>query len=582
MTVANLVVRYGGYSDAGEKQCNQDAFAVLSPSKTVELQHKGVIACIADGVSCSDRSYIASQLSVINFIEDYLATATTLSVKEAASLVLNTLNLWLFHYGQQASLPQDAPLTALSVVIIKSNTAHIFHVGDCRVYLWREQHCYCLTNDHRRRHHDGQHYLTRALGADSQLHVDYQAIPLDAGDKFVMTTDGIHDEINVVQCIEQTFSINTVSPQLSTQSRREYLEQQAQQLVTDAHLCGSQDNASCVIVEIDVLPVLALSEALIKEGAKIIPQPLKVGQRIDQFVICRLLDAGCRSYIYLAKNDDDKKFYVLKMPSQNMISDSGYLHCFMREGWLGQQCQLTGMMKIFNHNVNSAFLYHVCEFVDGLTLRQWIIDNPHPPLASVRMIVTNIVTIVRTLQRQGIYHADIKPENILVCENLSVTFIDFGSAWVNGYQELKPATIDYYPQGDLNYLAPECHAGGRPSILSEQFSLGVVIYEMLTGSLPYQRLSSHSQAPVAMKMNYTAISSYRQDLPRWLEMNVKKMCHPHAQYRYQALSELINGLKTPSSSSPLLSRPLIERDPLLLWKIICAVLLLVVVLLLLF
>lgn len=206
-------------------------------------------------------------------------------------------------------------------------------------------------------------------------------------------------------------------------------------------------------------------------------------------------------------------------------------------------------------------------------------DNPQPSLTTVRMIVADIVTVIRTLQRQGIYHADIKPENIILHSDLSVTLIDFGSAWVNGYQELYSSIKMKHPYGDLNYLAPECHAGGRPSILSEQFSLGVMIYEMLTGSLPYQRLSSHSQAPVAMKMNYTAISSYRQDLPRWLEMNVKKMCHPHAQYRYQALSELINGLKTPSSSSPLLSRPLIERDPLLLWQLISAVLLLVVLLL---
>ncbi len=260
---SNLAVCCGGYSDAGTKPQNQDAFAVLSPSKTVELQHKGVVACIADGVSCSHRSYIASQLSVTHFIEDYLATATTLSVKDAASSVLNTLNLWLFHHDQQAGLPQDAAVTSFSVVIIKSNTAHIFHIGDCRVYLWRDNDCRCLTQDHRRNHHDGQHYLTRALGMDSHLQVDYQAVALNVNDKVVMTTDGVHDSCDVPQSLDKMFySAKTLSStpatsSLFTQQRRRCLEQQAHQLVTNAQQQGSQDNASCVILDIVALPMLA-------------------------------------------------------------------------------------------------------------------------------------------------------------------------------------------------------------------------------------------------------------------------------------------------------------------------------------
>lgn len=577
MTITNLTVGYGGYSDAGKKQQNQDAFAVLSPSKALELQHKGVVACIADGVSCSHRSYIASQLSVTHFIEDYLATATTLSIKDAASAVLNTLNLWLFHHDQQVGLPQDALVTSFTAVIIKSNTAHLFHIGDCRVYLWRENHCRCLTQDHRRSHHNGQHYLTRALGMDSHLQVDYQAVALNVGDRLVMTTDGVHDVSNITSVLNDIFSIVKTAQPLSTQQRRQQLEQQAHQLVTNAQQLGSLDNASCVILDIVSLPPQALDEALINNITKTIPMALNVGQQIDQFVICRVLDAGCRSYIYLAQSNDDNCYYVLKMPSPNMVDDSEYLHCFVREGWLGMQCQHVGVMKIFNHNAQSVFLYHVCEFVDGLTLRQWMIDNPLPPLTVVRVIVTEIVIVIRSLQRQGIYHGDIKPENIMLRSDLSVILIDFGSAWVNGYQELVATLTHYHSCGDLNYLAPECHAGEQPSILSEQFSLGVVIYEMLTGSLPYQRLTSHSAAPVAMKMNYTVIGHYRQDLPLWLDVNIKKICHPYAQSRYQALSELVLELSHPPSPT-MLQQPLIERNPLLLWQCMCAILFVIVLL----
>lgn len=575
MTVTNLSVGYGGYSDVGKKQQNQDAFAVLSPSKTLELQHKGVVACIADGVSCSHRSYIASQLSVVHFIEDYLATATTLSVKQAASSVLNTLNSWLFDDGHQAGLPQDAAVSSFSVVIIKSNTAHIFHIGDCRVYLWRDSNCCCLTQDHRRNHHDGQHYLTRALGMDSHLQVDYQTIALNVGDKLVMTTDGVHDVGDIEQSMATTM---TTEPLLSGLQQQQCLERQARQLVTNAQQQGAQDNASCVVLEIAALPLPAADEILAACRYKTIPAALNVGQRIDQFVICRILDAGCRSHIYLAKSNDDNNYYVLKMPSPNMVDDVQYLDCFVREGWLGRQCQFDGIMPIFNHNAQSAFLYHVCEYLEGSTLRQWMIDNPNPPLATVRVIVTEIVAVVRTLQRQGIYHADIKPENIILGSDCRVTLIDFGSAWINGYQELDLAQTHYHPRGDLNYLAPECHAGGKPSMLSEQFSVAVVIYEMLTGSLPYPRLTPHSSVPIAIKMNYTSLNHYRADLPLWLDVSLKKSCHPYAQYRYQALSELVIALTTPASLPTMMQQPLIERNPLLLWQSISLILAVIIML----
>lgn len=581
---ASLTVRYGGYSDAGQQPQNQDAFAVLSPLKAIELQHKGVVACIADGVSCSDRSYIASQLSVTHFIEDYLATATTLSVKEAASSVLNTLNLWLFHHGQQAALPQDASVTSFSVVIIKSNTAHVFHVGDCRVYLWRDNDCRCLTQDHRRSRYGGHHYLTRALGMDSQLHVDYQSLPLKVGDQLVMTTDGVHDESNVAQLLETAADLNhnlaSLSAQQSFQQSRQRLEQQARGFVLNAQRQGSVDNASCVILEIETLPVLSLNEALAKGVNKIIHRPLNVGQRIDQFVICRVLDAGCRSYIYLAQCDDDNRYYVLKMPSPTMVDDNEYLHCFAREGWLGQQCRHVGVMKIFKHNAHSVFLYHVCEFVEGLTLRQWIIDNPQPSLTAVRVIIAEIVAVVRTLQRQGIYHGDIKPDNIMLKPDLSVILIDFGSAWVNGYQELYSSVKMKHPYGDLNYLAPECHAGGQSSALSEQFSVAITCYEMLCGVLPYQRLSPHSTVKMAAKISYIPIGRYRHDLPIWLDANLKKACHPDEQYRYQALSEFVIALNSPSSlqSTTIFQQPLIERNPLLLWQLISVILFVIVLL----
>src|SRR5690606_32307476 len=157
-----LSLIYGGYSNAGPKVRNEDAFAALLPSGNSRSQ-KGAVAVMADGVSCSDNAQIASQTSVVTFVQDYLSTPETWDVRTSASRVLGALNSWLYAQGQTSAV-QDGFVTTFSGLVLKSTTAHLIHCGDSRIWRLRDGVLTQLTTDHCLRQSDGRGMLTRALG----------------------------------------------------------------------------------------------------------------------------------------------------------------------------------------------------------------------------------------------------------------------------------------------------------------------------------------------------------------------------------------------------------------------------------
>ena len=299
----SLELDVGGYSVAGCKPSNQDAFAVYQPAKKrEELLHKGVVACLADGVSCSAQAQQASQICVTQFIEEYYATPKTWGVKQSAGKVLHALNQWLFHQGSQSELQHNGMVTTFCAVIIKSNTAYIMHVGDTRAYLYRDQALIQLTQDHRRHQYGQQYFLTRSLGMDSHIEVDFQQLRLEKGDRLLLATDGVHEWVDDSKLQQALSSVSPVEPL-------------SEQLVAEALAAGSQDNVSSLLIDVNALPALTMDEYIGELTKRVIPPVMEEGNRIDQYRILRVLHSGPRSHIYLAVSEFDNQRYVLKMPS---------------------------------------------------------------------------------------------------------------------------------------------------------------------------------------------------------------------------------------------------------------------------
>src|SRR5437868_15529493 len=166
-----LQISVGQHSDKGRKEANQDFYGVLIPDDPL-LSLKGIAVVLADGISSSSVSHVASESAVKSFLTDYYCTSDSWSVKTSAQRVLAATNSWLHSQTRRSQYSYDRDkgyVCTLSAMVIKSTTAHIFHVGDSRIYRLSGNALEQLTQDHRVVVSSEQSYLSRALGINPQL-----------------------------------------------------------------------------------------------------------------------------------------------------------------------------------------------------------------------------------------------------------------------------------------------------------------------------------------------------------------------------------------------------------------------------
>ena len=580
---SELRVSFGGHSIAGVKTKNEDAFAAYLPSSESANQLKGIATCIADGVSCSENAQLASQTAVTLFIDDYYSTPESWTVRTSAARVLSSLNSWLYHHGRQEYQPQNGAVTTFSAAVFKSKTAHLFHAGDSRIYRLRNGELEQLTTDHCNHASGGKTYLTRALGMDSRLEVDYIQTDLEQGDLFILSTDGVHEVLTRSELIDLATD-NFPSKTYDNLSSENTLEDIAATIVEQALDKGSEDNLSCLLVRIEELPLEDINEIHRKLTQQTIPPVMEPGMNIDGYEIQRVLHSGTRSHVYLVNHPDFVEPLVLKAPSPNFEEDAQYLEGFMREEWVGRRIDHKNVMKILPRKDNSKFLYLICEYVEGKTLRQWMYDNPQPSLEKVRTICRGIIQSLRVFQRLGMVHQDLKPENIILDthfdNNEQIKLIDFGTVQVSGLNEISSILNEECPVGSVDYIAPEYLMNYQGTHSSDLFSLGVIAYEMLTGKQPFKLSNTHRRTPKHFsEWQYYSAQNHRPDLPLWLDLALERATNPNPTGRYPALSEFYADLCTPNQAmvDKREHAPLMEKDPVLLWKMISALLLIIVV-----
>ena len=194
MTVT-LKISSGQHSETGVKASNDDACGVRVPD-TALLNTKGIAAVIADGMSGSEAGRQAAEACVSGFLSDYFTTPESWSTETSGEKVLTALNRWLYGQGHREYTSAQAMVTTLSVLVIKSATAYLFHVGDTRIYRMRAGRLECLTRDHRVHVSEDKNYLSRAMGIELHMEIDYRALPVEQGDIYLLTTDGIHDYVD--------------------------------------------------------------------------------------------------------------------------------------------------------------------------------------------------------------------------------------------------------------------------------------------------------------------------------------------------------------------------------------------------
>jgi serine/threonine protein phosphatase PrpC len=549
-----LEIAAGFATRANTRTDNLD-FGAIDMGTESQRAVQGIVAAVADGTGEAPGGRVASELAVRSFIEGYRSQRDFVGVSAAAMKSLDAFNLWL--NGQSRSDPAlQGAATTFTAAVLLGRAATILHVGDSRAWHWRAGNLTLLTDDHALSQASGEPILLRAMGLEAALRLDIKTQRLEAQDRLLLTTRGIHARLSTQALLR------LANPQLAPQA--------AAEAIADAAIAaGGDQDATALVIDIIAVPapdyniVVAAMDAL-----PLRPMP-EIGDTIDGFQLVRVLAESKIARLFLATNGGEG--VVLKFPNPASANDIERRQ-FMREVFLGQH--------IAHPNVGAALLlpegrqsrlYIAMPYYKGETLEDRLQRGPMPFETAIAIAVKVARGLV-ALHRAGVTHRDIKPQNIMLLDSGEVKLIDFGVARLPRIEDADEAATP----GTLDYMAPELLRENRGDALSDQYALGITLYRMLAGVYPL------GETPPGERPHFGPVpplSTYRNDVPAWLDAAVLRAISLHRNDRFADLDEFIFALEHGHvGPPPPRRRPLIERNPLLFWQLLSAILAILLVL----
>lgn len=534
-----LQLTFGEASATGPRSENQDAIRVVTPAPALAAS-KGYLFALADGVSqCADGG-LAARATLQALALDYYSTPETWAVTQSLDRVLVAHNRWL-----QANGGGQPLLTTLSAVILRGRRFTLAHVGDCRVYRWLNGTLERLSEDHVWEQPGMQHVLKRAMGLDQHLIVDYLDGELRQGECFVLVSDGIWATLGDAG-IQRILHDEADLPAAS------------QALVNAAHLAGSQDNASALLLRVEALPDSDLADTLAQLQHWPLPAKLRDGQAFEGWQVERLLAESRQSVVYRVRDAQARRWLLKTLPvSRSNEAQAGAT--LLLEEWLLRR--VAGRYFAEVHPLpQRQHLYYVQREYAGQTLAEHLRISGPLSLAQWLELAPKLIKAVGMLHRRNILHRDIKPDNLLWGDDGELRVLDFGLAYCPGLTRDEACELP----GTPSYIAPEAFAGKAPSPQQDLYSVGVTLYYLLTAHYPYGEIEAF-QHPRFGQPN--PASRYRPDLPSWIDDGLTRALIADPAQRYETAEEWLLSLEQAErkmlSSRP---RPLLEREPLLVWR----------------
>ena len=556
MTTANrraLDVRIGLASEQGGRESNED-FAAGCTSDPRGHSPRGAAAVVTDGVGGHLGGRDAAELTVRGFLEAYYALPETLGALRAASRSIQSINSWIYAQGRVDPI-RAGMACAFAAVILTGRACHILHSGDCRVYRLRNGQLECLTADHVAGRGDLAHVLTRAIGLEEHARVDHAQIDLRQHDRFLLTSDGVHGALPA----------RALAALLDARAAP---DETAQAVVEAALGAGASDNCTALVVDTVDLPDASSGDLVRAVEALPIPPLPEPGETVDGFALKSVLSNGRYSRLFTAE-DSAGKSVVLKFPHPRVAADTSYRLAFVREAWVASRVRSPLIGEIIEiPPERQTRLYSVMPFYEGETLEQRLTRAPPVSLNEGRRIVSKLALAVAALHRQGVIHRDIKPDNVILLAGGGLRLIDLGVAHVPRLEDFPAEDIP----GTPSYMAPELFHGRKGDEASDLYACGVTVYRMFAQSYPYGEVEPFSRPRFG---KYTPLSRARPDLPAWLDAAVARAVSVDPARRFGDCIEFAHEIENGAAPQRAAARrrPLYEANPLLVWKLLSAVLL---------
>lgn len=564
-------VDIGHTSHRGPREVNEDFGGAMQPRGARDS--RGLIAAMADGVSTGGQGLEAAQTSVMALLTDYFAAPDTWEPTVVLDRLIGAQNAWLADHNRRRQGPgssNGAALTTLTALVVHGQSFTIAHVGDTRAWRIRKRSAQGasqddatatlegqqLTQDHAFDHPDQRSRLTRAMGLDDSVRIDYVQGEVRIGDCFVLTSDGVH---------------GVLKPSLLAEMACMGSAQQASETLVEAAVsAGTRDNASALVVRIVGLDTRQLQDEL-GDARRLAPPPrLKVGDTLDGYTVTALIaDTGVH-LLYQARDHASRALVALKTLHPSRASDSEERAMLAHEAWLGLRVTARGergFVRVHERSEAASALYTVFDWHGGQTLAQWLAAGQPLPVPQVVAAAIAWATALGRLHRHGVVHRDIKPDNLHLGDDGQWRILDLGVA-LSG-REGRPQRELH--AGTPSYMNPEQWDGSLPDAGSDLYALGVTLYQALTGRLPHGEIEPYQVA--RYRNEPVALSRRRPDVPIWLDHLVRKAIAREPRQRFETAEELLLALERGASrgvGAPP-ATPLLQRDPRLLWQVALAI-----------
>ncbi len=478
-------------SSAGPKrEKNEDCLTFWQPDDPKERQRRGALALAADGVGGSKRGDEASQAAIRVGLEVFQRADPSLSSKHVLKEIFDQTNLALYEAGM--SDPRGGRMaTTLTACLFRDKELAIGHVGDTRVYLVRNEEIRRLTNDHsytgvqlklrliteqEARASHLRSILTRSVGPEPIVRFDFRKVKLNSRDRIVQCTDGLYCFVGDAEISEGVDRLN--------------LDEICSYLISLAERRGTDDNLSIQVVQVDRLNEpryetgLSFLKGVREEKPAEMAHEIQAGDILDnRFRIESVIGRSGMASIYKAIDQQTNQTVAIKIPHMQFESDPASFSRFEREAEIGKRLNHPNILRFIDVPDQSR-PYIVMEYLEGKTLSE-VMDKVRPlPIDDAVKIASSLCSALAHMHENKVIHRDMKPQNVMICEDGSVKIIDFGIAKSSAMRRLTFAGFST-AMGTPDYMAPEQVKGWRGDERTDIYSLGAMLYEMTTGHTPF-------------------------------------------------------------------------------------------------
>ncbi|MDB5289738.1 MAG: Protein serine/threonine phosphatase, partial [Phycisphaerales bacterium] len=485
-----MEITYGAFSSAGPvRSNNEDSIEFWQPAAPEEWRTRGAVAILADGVGGHGFGEVASKLACQECRQTFAEGKPSSTPNQILWQMFNTANLAVYDAGMKQS-SEGRMMTTLTVSLFRNNEVTIGHVGDCRVYAVQQGYIRRVTSDHS---YAGvqvklglvtvqdamssplRSVLTRTVGQEPVIRPDTHTVVVNRGDHIVQCTDGVWCFITEGEILEAV-------------SKRQP-EEACKYLIDLAIKRGGDDNLTCQVIRIEGVERLSYYRGLPiyqKVEPAVMGIELEPGQVLDgRYQITDLVSRSGMASIFKATDLKDNRTIALKVPFMQFEADPGFYGRFKREEKIGKTMQHPYILRFEDGPPDQSRPYIVMEFLEGQTLGHLMRSiRPFPEPDALR-IASRICEALHYMHEHEVVHRDLKPENIMICNDGSIRVMDFGIA---KYEATRRLTFGGFTpaMGTPDYMAPEQVKGKRGDRRTDIYSLGAILYEMLTGSVPFE------------------------------------------------------------------------------------------------